>query len=75
MPTLHKRVTALEAHARETGRAIKDACGRIEDLETWTEDEERLRKIAESRIKLLEDADEIHARRIRDLDARMKRRK
>ena len=58
MPTLKQRVTVLEERADGTDE-------RVEALEEWISDESKLREIDDERIKLLEAADAIHARRLR----------
>jgi len=55
MPTLKERVDALETRADGTDE-------KIEALEEWLTDEAKLRELAEKRIGLLEEAEEIRAR-------------
>ncbi len=65
MPTLHDRVVKLEERVDKHDE-------RLDNVEAWLTDEGKLREIAEKRVALLEEADAIHERRLRDLNERTK---
>lgn len=74
MPNMRERVTRLEVRADSTDKRFKATHRRIGALENWLTDESRLREIGEQRVKLLEEVDEIHGRRLAALAVLAERR-
>lgn len=74
MATMKVRVEKLETRVTLNDQKLRNLRSEVRDLQEWTQEEGRLRKLDEKRIAILEEARGIHENRFRRIARALSRR-